>query len=100
RALTGGRLADLVVVCAGAATAIEQGLKSVERGGTVILFAPTEQGATIPLSVNDLFWRNDVTLTTSYAASPADLADALELIRGRPVDVGPMRTHGVRCAHT
>jgi len=100
RALTGGRLADLVVVCAGAAAAIEQGLKSVERGGTVVLFAPTEQGATIPLSVNELFWRNDVTLTTSYAASPADLADALELIRGRRVDVASMVTHRVGLADT
>ncbi len=100
RALTGGRLADLVIVCAGAAAAIEQGLRSVERGGTVILFAPTEPGATIPISVNDLFWRNDITVTTSYAAGLDDLAQALELIRGRRVDVAGMITHRVGLAET
>jgi L-iditol 2-dehydrogenase len=100
RALNGGRLADLVIVCAGAAAAIEQGLRSVERGGTVILFAPTEPGATIPISVNDLFFRNDITVTTSYAASLPDLAEALELIRGRRVDVAAMITHRLGLAET
>jgi L-iditol 2-dehydrogenase len=100
RALNGGRLADLVIVCAGAAAAIEQGLKAVERGGTVVLFAPTEAGATIPISVNDVFWRTDVTLTTSYAAGLEDLAQALELIRGRRVDVAGMITHRVSLAET
>jgi len=80
-----GRLADLVVVCTGAAPAIAQALKSVERGGTVLLFAPTEPGVTIPISVNELFFRNDITLTTSYAGSPADAMVALELIRSRSV---------------
>jgi L-iditol 2-dehydrogenase len=100
RALNGGRLADLVIVAAGAAAAIEQGLRSVERGGTVLLFAPTEAGATIPLAVNDLFWRNDVTVTTSYAAALGDLAQALELIRSRRVDVDPMITHRLGLADT
>jgi L-iditol 2-dehydrogenase len=100
RALNDGRLADLVVVCAGAVAAIEQGLAAVERGGTVILFAPTEQGARIAVSVNDLFFRNDVTLTTSYAGAPADLAMALELIRSRRVRVEEMITHRLGLAET
>lgn len=39
------------------------------------------------------FWRNDITLTTSYAGSPADYAAALELIRARRVRVDEMITH-------
>jgi L-iditol 2-dehydrogenase len=93
RAANEGRLADLVVVCAGAKAAVEQALRCVERGGTVILFAPTEPGVTVPISINDVFFRNDVTLTTSYAATLADLAAALELIRGRRVRVEAMITH-------
>jgi L-iditol 2-dehydrogenase len=31
--------------------------------------------------VNDLFWRNEVTLTSSYGGSPGDYAAALELIQ-------------------
>ncbi|GAH98973.1 unnamed protein product [marine sediment metagenome] len=93
RQVNQGRLADLVIVCTGATSAIAQALQSVERGGTVLFFAPTNSGVTIPISINDLFWRNDITLTTSYAGSPADYAAALELIRTRRVHIGKMITH-------
>jgi len=93
RQVNQGRLADLVIVCTGATSAIAQALQSVERGGTVLFFAPTNPGVTIPISINDLFWRNDITLTTTYAGSPADYAAALELIRARRVHTGEMITH-------
>jgi len=93
RQVNRGRLADLVIICTGATSAIAQALQSVERGGTVLFFAPTNPGVTIPVSINDLFWRNDITLTTSYAGSPADYAAALELIRSRRVHIGEMITH-------
>lgn len=88
-----GRLADLVIVSTGATSAFIQALNSVERGGTILFFAPTEPGVTIPLSINDLFWRNDITLTTSYAGSPADHLTALELIHSRRIKVNDMITH-------
>ncbi|MCK4863600.1 MAG: zinc-dependent dehydrogenase [Dehalococcoidales bacterium] len=100
RELNDGRLADLVIVCTGAVTAINQALASVERGGTVLFFAPTAPGVTVPLSINDLFWRNDITLTTSYAGSPADYAEALELINARRLPVGEMITHRLGLAET
>jgi len=100
RRVNDGRLADLVIVSAGALAAIEQGLRCVERGGTVLLFAPTEPDVKLPLSVNDVFFRNDITLTTSYAGSPADLAAALELIRARRVRVAEMITHRLGLAET
>jgi len=98
RRLNEGRLADLVIACTGAESAIAQALRSVGHGGTVLLFAPTGPGVTILLSVNDLFWRNDVTLTTSYAASPADYVTALELIRAHRVEVLDMISHRVGLA--
>ncbi|MDD5423188.1 MAG: zinc-dependent dehydrogenase, partial [Candidatus Omnitrophica bacterium] len=91
--MNGGLLADLVVICAGAASAIEQGLKSVERGGTILIFAATGKGVTIPLSVNDLFWRNEVTVTSSYAGSPDDHREALKKIASKKVKVCDMITH-------
>ena len=94
-----GRLADLVVVCAGAASAIAQGLQSVERGGTVLLFAPTSPGATFPLDLWP-FWRDGITLTTSYAGAPSDCSVALELIRSRRVRVKDMITHRLGLAET
>lgn len=100
REINQGRLADRVIVCTGATSAIAQVLSSVERGGTVLFFAPTDAGITIPLSINDLFWRNDVTLTTSYAGSPADYATALELIRAGRVPVREMITHRLGLSET
>ncbi len=93
-----GRLADLVIVCTGAVTAIAQALKLVERGGTILFFAPTDSGVTIPISINELFFRNDITLTTSYAGSPADYQTALELIRAGTIPVRQMITHRLSLA--
>jgi L-iditol 2-dehydrogenase len=74
-------------------SAINQALQSVERGGTVLFFAPTQPGVTIPISVNDLFWRNEITLTSSYGGSPHDYVAALELIQTGKIRVRDMITH-------
>ena len=95
-----GRLADKVLVCTGATSANLQALELVERGGAVLFFAPTDPGVTIPVSINDLFFRNDITLTTSYAGSPADHVTALELIRAHRVRVGEMITHRLSLEET
>lgn len=91
--LNGGMLADIVIVCAGAAKAIDQALKSVRRGGTVLFFSATDKGLTIPFSINDTFWRTEVTLTSSYAGTPQEHREALELINLKRVNLGGMITH-------
>ena len=88
-----GRLAELVIVCTGALPALNQALRSVERGGTVLFFAPTEPGVSLPVEINDVFFRNDVTLPPTYAGAPADLATALEMIGSGRVQVGDMISH-------
>lgn len=93
RGINNGRLADLVIVCTGAKSAQLQALESVERGGTVLFFAPTDPGTQVSLSVNDLFFRNDITLTTSYGASPYDSLRALSLINSSSINVEEMITH-------
>ena len=92
REANGGRGFDHVIVSTAALPAIRQGLQCVEDGGTLLLFAPTRPGIELPLDLNDL-WSRQVTLTTTYAASPGDLAEALELIRDRKVKAGEMVTH-------
>ncbi|MFC1949341.1 zinc-dependent dehydrogenase [Chloroflexota bacterium] len=94
------RLADIVIVCTGVVSAITQALESVERDGTILFFAPTGPGVTTPLSINDVFWRNDVTLTTSYAGSPADYQKALELISAGVLPVNEMITHRLPLSET
>lgn len=93
RQINDGLLADVVILCTGAKSAIEQALQSVERGGTILVFAATDKDLTVPLSINDIFWRNEITLTSSYAATPAEHLEALELIRARKVNVRDMITH-------
>jgi L-iditol 2-dehydrogenase len=100
RRLNLGLGADAVVVTTGATSALEQAMDAVERGGTVLFFAPTAQGATVPLSVNNLFWRRDITLTTSYAGSPADCVTALELLRMKRMPIEAMITHRFALADT
>jgi L-iditol 2-dehydrogenase len=72
----------------------------VERGGTVLFFAPTDQGVTIPLSINDLFFRNDITLTTSYAGSPVDHWRASQLIQAGILEMDRLITHRFPLAQT
>jgi L-iditol 2-dehydrogenase len=98
RQLNDGRLADVVIACTGVESALVQALGAVERGGTVLLFAPANPGIKLPVSFNELFWRNDRTVTTSYAGSPADYATALELLRGGVVQVRDMITHRLSLA--
>jgi len=95
-----GQGADLVIVCASAEAACQQALASVARGGTILFFAPPAAGVTMPLSLNDLFWRRDLTLTTSYAGSPADCAAALSLIANGRIRVEEMITHRFGLADT
>ena len=95
-----GRGADVVIICAAAEPVVRQALTAVGRGGTVLLFAPTPAGIEIPLSVNDVFWRRDVTVTATYAASPADCAEALDIIHRQHVTVDDMVTHRFGLADT
>ncbi|HPN66153.1 MAG TPA: zinc-dependent dehydrogenase [Candidatus Omnitrophota bacterium] len=91
--INNGMLADVVIICAGAAPAIQQGLDSVERGGTVLFFAASEKGLTVNKPINDIFWRNEVTLTSSYAATPAEHLEAMRLLGSGKVAVKDMITH-------
>lgn len=92
REINEGRLADLVIVCAGAMPAIQQAIQSVERGGTLLFFAPTAAGVAVPIPLFE-FWRNEITVLTSYAASPQDIVEAIEAIRSGRVRVREMITH-------
>ncbi|MDY6930827.1 MAG: zinc-dependent dehydrogenase [Halobacteriota archaeon] len=90
--LNDGRLVDLVIVCTGATSVIDQALKSVDRGGTILFFAPSKPDVTIPLPLND-FWRNEITVTTSYAASPSDIITSIGLLQSKRVEVSDLITH-------
>lgn len=87
-----GRLADIVVLCTGALPAVKQAINSVDRGGTLLFFAPTEPGVEIPFPLFDL-WNKGVKMISTYAGGPRDIADAIELIRFKKVTVTDMISH-------
>ncbi|MBI4296695.1 MAG: alcohol dehydrogenase catalytic domain-containing protein [Chloroflexi bacterium] len=93
-----GFLTDLVIVCTGAPSAIAQALNSVERGGTILFFATPNPGASTQISMNELFWRTEISFTSSYGGSPGDYQTALDLIAAKTIPVRDMITHRLSLA--
>jgi L-iditol 2-dehydrogenase len=87
-----GKLADLVIICTGAVSAVKQALKSVESGGTILFFAPTEPGIDIPFPLFEL-WNKQITMVSTYAGSPEDINTAIDLIKSKKVNVVDMISH-------
>lgn len=92
-------LADKVIVCTGALPAIKQALNSVEKGGTILFFAPTNPGTKVEIPFNEL-WMKGVTLTTTYAAVEKDLKEAIKLIKEKKINVHDMITHRLSLEET
>jgi L-iditol 2-dehydrogenase len=92
RSVNDGRLADVVVLSAGALPAARTALVSAERGGTILFFAVPKPGETVDVDFNP-FWRDDITIKTCYGAAPLDNMQALDLIRHETVSVTDMVTH-------
>ena len=99
RQVNRGRLTDLVIVCAGVISAYSQALESIDRGGTVLCFAPIEPGINFPFPFFD-FWNDGITLSTTYGGSPLDIIGAIELIRSRRLPVRDMITHRLSLPET
>ena len=91
RELNHGYLADLVILCFDGFTT--QALACVERGGTVLLFSGSAEDACLPGLMNDIFWRTEATLTSTYAGAPADCDQALKLLASGSLPVERLITH-------
>jgi L-iditol 2-dehydrogenase len=98
REANGGRPADYAIVCAGSSAVIDQAMKSIDRGGTILLFAPPTPGTQVPVPFGDL-WKDEITITTTYAGSPDDFKEAIELLRAKRLVVSDMITHRFGLAH-
>ena len=89
-----GRLVDLVVFCTGALPAVQQALHSVETGGTILFFAPTEPGVDVTFPLFEL-WNKQITMVSTYAGSPEDITTAIDLITSKKVTVVDMISHSL-----
>ena len=92
REINGGRLFDLAITCAGVEPVVLQAVRSVDRGGTVLLFAPLAPGVEIPVPFFDV-WRDQIRILSTYAGPPADSREAIELLSSGAVGVEDLITH-------
>jgi L-iditol 2-dehydrogenase len=99
RDLNQDTLADLVVICTSAYPAVTQALQSVDRGGTVLFFAVPQPGIDVTIPINE-FWRNEITIMTTYAGGPGDIVTAIELLRRNVIRTDEMITHRLSLAET
>ena len=87
-----GRLADQVVVCTGATSASLTALDCVENGGTILFFAVPDPSVKLPVPISQ-FWRNEITMRTTYGAAPNDLEDSMRVLATKRLNVKDMITH-------
>lgn len=99
REINQGYLADLVVVCAGSISAYRQALETVERGGTVLCFAPLEPELNFVFPFFN-FWNDGITLLPTYGGAPYDILQAIEIIHTHRLPLREMITHRLPLAQT
>ncbi|MFX1278061.1 MAG: zinc-dependent dehydrogenase [Promethearchaeota archaeon] len=86
------RLADIVIVCTGAISAARQALECAGPGSKIIFFAVPEPGVNLEVPINN-YWRNEITIMTSYGAAPQDLDEAYNWILSKRINVIDLITH-------
>lgn len=94
-----GKLADFVVTCTGVPSAVEQAIQSVEMGGTILFFAPTQPHIKINFPLFDL-WNKGVKMVSTYAGSPKDIETAIDFIKSKKITVTDMITHKLPLSET
>jgi len=90
--INNGRLADQVIVCTGATSAALTALVCVENGGTILFFAVPDPTVKLPVPINQ-FWRNEITMRTSYGAAPNDLEESMRVLATKQRNIKDMITH-------
>ena len=92
REINKSRLADIVIVCTGATSAANQALKCASPGSKIIFFAVPEPGVNLEVPINT-YWRNEITIMTSYGAAPQDLDEAYNWILSKRIHIDGLITH-------
>ena len=88
--LTDGRGVDAAIVTAPGARPFSTALTSARKGGMITVFAA--HTGTVPFDLEALYQR-ELTVSSTYSSSPADLPLALELLTTRRVRVDRLISH-------
>jgi threonine dehydrogenase-like Zn-dependent dehydrogenase len=90
KALTGGCGADVIFCATSTATAAEQAVEAVGKGGRVHIYASVHpRGAKISVDPN-LFHSKEIVLTGTMSQDKGDVRQAVRMISDRTVDLRPL----------
>lgn len=89
---TGGRGADVVLVCPGDERAIATGVAAAAPGARVVCFTPLAPGSSPQLDAHRLYFR-EIALLQSYSCGPDETRAALSLIAAGALRLDPLITH-------
>src|SRR5216684_1666818 len=92
RELTGGALADVVIVGPGTSAAIRSGIAAAGKGATVVQFTATPPGDELVVQPHDLYF-NETRLIPSYSCGPDDTREALALVERGVLSARELVTH-------
>jgi L-iditol 2-dehydrogenase len=97
--MTKGRGADYAIVATGSLRAAEEALRSVRKGGTVVLFGAPARGAQLTVDISRLFL-HEIKFESSYSTSETEMRMALDLIEKKRIDPSKLITHRLPLGRT
>ena len=89
REKTDGFGVDAVFMTSGADKAIDVAVKTIKKGGKILVFSSTPLSNGYP---NNEIYYKELTVLGSYSPSPQDLKDSFDLITSRKVNVNHLTT--------
>ncbi len=92
RGVTGGAMADVVIVGPGTSRVIASGIAAAGKGATVVQFTATPPDDELLVKPHDLYF-NETRLVPSYSCGPDDTREALDLVRRGVISARELVTH-------
>jgi L-iditol 2-dehydrogenase len=83
---------DYAVVATANLKALEQAIKSVRKGGMVLLFGAPARGASVSLDMSYMFL-HEVSFQSSYSTSETEMRIALNLIESKRIKPAQLISH-------
>ncbi|MGO9450057.1 MAG: alcohol dehydrogenase catalytic domain-containing protein [Candidatus Binataceae bacterium] len=92
REVTGGAMADVVIVGPGTGKAINTGIAAAGKGATVVQFTATPPEEEMIVRPHDLYF-NETRLIPSYSCGPEETRESLALVEQGVINAAELVTH-------